>query len=100
MSKFIDLTGQKFNRLTVISINKKDKWGTFGNYEPENCRFVSHRENSHNTRKQKNRELPTGIYKIKNKFIAQIYINNKIIHIGTFSNIEKVKIAYNNYLYP
>jgi hypothetical protein len=52
-----------------------------------------------NTSKNKNRNLPTGVYKtLNNKFISRIRINKKQHNLGTFKTIEEASNAYQNAL--
>lgn len=67
-----------------------DRINNDGNYEPNNCRFISPRMNSSNTRKQQ-RNLPIGVKKLHNKFAAQILI-------GGFDTPERANEMYNKLL--
>ena len=56
-------------------------------YSPNNCRFISSRKNTSNTRVQQKRELPVGVHKSKNRFTAQI-------RLGSFLTAEDAEEAY------
>jgi hypothetical protein len=64
-----------------------------------NLRWVSQQQNAFNASMSKNNT--SGIKgvcfdKTRNKWIAQIRINGKLIHLGYFDNIEDAKIARQN----
>jgi hypothetical protein len=60
----------------------------------ENLQLITQRKN---TSKDRNRNLPTRVYKTpSNKFCAKIIINGRQKHIGTFSTIEEASQAYQN----
>lgn len=65
-------------------------------YKPSNCRWVSHKENSNNRRKYKNKTGYTGVtYKPKlNKYQAQLYKNKKFIYLGVYDTPESAYAAY------
>ncbi len=59
----------------------------------ENLQLISHRENSSKDRKRK---FDTGVYlhKTSNKYRAQIQINNKKFHLGSFDTEIEASKAY------
>lgn len=73
-----------------------DRIDTNGDYEPNNCRWVSHKENSNNRRQYKNKTGYTGVtYKKRiDKYQAQIYKDKKFIYLGVFDTAEEAHNAY------
>lgn len=71
-----------------------DRINNDGNYEPLNCHFVTSRQNTSNTRKQKNRKLPVGVYKSGHRFMTLIRIHHKSTYVGTFDTPEEAHQAY------
>ena len=63
-------------------------------YSPDNCRFVNNRTNCQNTRKQKNRDLPIGVYRERKRFRACIMVNGKQKYLGSYSTPESAAQAY------
>ena len=74
-------------------VNHKD--GNKKNNVIENLEIVSVRENaSHHWNSKRN--LPTGVRRMKSgKYSAQIRIENKIVHLGTYGTPEEASGAYN-----
>jgi hypothetical protein len=63
----------------------------------DNLRFLTHGNNVRNAtyKKQKNFDLPRGVYPQKNgKFIAQISAPDIKRHLGTFRTVEEASDAY------
>lgn len=70
-------------------------------YNPDNCRWVSKSEQAINRRmKSINTSGYTGVsYKIRDGvWTANIGINNKLKHLGTFLTIEEAVLARDNYI--
>jgi len=60
----------------------------------ENLRCVSHSENMFNTHlRPDNKSGHKGVYKMKNKWGAQIRVQGKAINLGIFDDIESAVIA-------
>jgi len=77
-------------------LHRKDKEKP---YSPSNCEWI--RKNTPIQRKKrKNNTLQyKGIKCInQNKYIAQISINNRKIHIGTYSSAKEAALAYDEYI--
>ena len=61
----------------------------------KNLRICTSAENSMNKRIRKNKKYKGICFRNKtNNWIAQICINYKVKHIGTFKNIEEAALAY------
>jgi hypothetical protein len=80
--------------LTIDRINSN------GNYEPNNCRWVTMSVQSRNTtRKQSNNKTGyRGVSIHRNKFSCQIKVNYKKVHIGVFDNAKEAAKAYDKYV--
>lgn len=63
----------------------------------ENLQLITQRLNSSKDRNSIY-EFPTGVSKNKNAFKANIRINKKSYHLGTFKTIEEASNAYQNAL--
>ena len=79
-----------------------DRIDVHGNYEPENCRWVTRNIQSQNTRKlmitNKSGYRGVGWNKSVGKWVARIKINNKNKYLGCFTNLEEGARAYDQYV--
>lgn len=79
-----------------------DRIDVNGNYEPSNCRWVTHEIQHRNTRliMQTNKTGYRGVSlnKRDNKFLSQIKIKNNVIYLGYFKTALEAAIAYDTYV--
>ncbi len=74
-----------------------------GSYNPHNCKWVTHRENSLNKRRLRstNNSGYEGVSKDsrnKNKYRARICVNGSGFHIGTYSSPEQAVTVRNDWI--
>lgn len=84
-----------FNGSIPLGMQIDHKDGNKLNNNIDNLRLATPMQNSANTL-PKNKDLPKGVSKVGNKFIARIHYQYSNIHIGTFATIEEAAEAYNN----
>ena len=66
-----------------------DRINNDGDYEPNNCRFVTYRTNNQNTR-----TFRFGTSLDGNRFRAKIKFKGKMIHLGRYDSREEAERAY------
>jgi hypothetical protein len=66
-----------------------DRIDNDGDYEPNNCRFVTARENNSNKQIHKTRNLPVGVNKYNHRFQARCSIDGKSKYLGIFDTPEE-----------
>ena len=100
----IKINGKKYKRGRLLFLYIFDRFpnkcidhidGNSLNDLPENLREATILENCWNHKKRKkSSDLPMGIRKNKNKFVARISCNKKHITIGSFEKLEDAVKAY------
>jgi len=89
------MNGEIPEEVDHINHNKSDnRW--------DNLRAVSHIENGRNQSKHTtNTSGYTGVYKVKCKYMARIYVDGKYKNLGTYDDIEDARDAriYAEYYY-
>lgn len=69
-------------------------------YSPDNCRWVTHKVNSNNRGKYRNKTGYTGVHYRENKksYEVNFCVNRKPIHIGVYPTIKKAVNGRKNYI--
>lgn len=79
-----------------LTIDRKD---TNGNYCPDNCRWATKAVQSSNRNTPSNSKSGIkGVYSMKNKWVSQIRVSGKLIHLGSFETPESAYMARCDYI--
>lgn len=70
-------------------------------YSKDNCRWITHQQNLHNTKKRKGSSLYKGVSKNKKSGVyqASIFKDGKTYPLGTFTCEKEAALAYNKKAY-
>jgi hypothetical protein len=82
------MTGDLPNEIDHINADKTDN-------RFNNLRIATRAQNNANKGVQKNSASRVkGVYKFRNKFKAQMWLDNKPVHLGVFDTLEEAKSAH------
>lgn len=59
-----------------------------------NLRDATAAQNSMNTGRRRNHDLPKGVQRCRLKYMTAIYVDRRRVHIGVFNTIAEAKAAY------
>jgi hypothetical protein len=89
-----DMSKEYFDTAEIDRVNNNK------DYSPDNCRWVSHKENSNNRSKYNSNSDYTGVFKTKKYGTYQVNLshNRKVIYIGSYKTLKEAVNARKEFI--